>query len=198
LPGPAPRFAIAANGGVLLVDGLADAEWAETVAAAVGTVAPLEAAVAVLAGQCQGDWAAAPRRAGNLFCYAVVDRAALPEGVHQRLEAWAGPAGWRVSLQGRKLYLVPAPLTKAAAVNEVVRRTGAGLTLAAGDSLLDIDLLLSADEGIHPGHGEIAESGWSVPWVTPLSTTGISAGAEILTWFASRADDYASASQSPA
>lgn len=192
LPGAAPRYAVAANGGVLLVEGLPDAEWAETVRTAIGAVAPLDVAVAMLAAECRGGWATPPRSAAGLFCYVVLDRAAMPEGVLQRLVASAGPAGWRVSLQGRKLYLVPTPLTKSAALLEVARRTGTGLTLAAGDSLLDIDLLVAADEGVHPGHGEIAVSGWSVPWVTRLPTTGVRAGEEILDWLASRADRHVS------
>lgn len=196
LPGLDPLYAVAANGGVLLVDGRPDAGWAEVVRTAVAGVAPLDAAVAALAAECSGAWAATPRPAADLFCYVVVDRAAMPEAVLQRLGAWADSAGWRVSLQGRKLYLVPGPLTKSAAVAEVARRTGAELTLAAGDSLLDIDLLLGADQGVHPAHGEIAASGWSVPWVSRLPTTGIRAAEDILAWLALRADEHAHAGRS--
>jgi hypothetical protein len=94
-----------------------------------------------------------------------------------------------VSLQGRKLYLVPTPLTKSSAVAEVARRTGTTFMLAAGDSLLDIDLLEAADRGVHPGHGEIADSGWSAPTVDALTATGLRAGEEILRWFAGRVAD---------
>ena len=41
LPGSPSRYAVAANGGVLLVDGKPDPNWAEQVRAAVGEVAPL-------------------------------------------------------------------------------------------------------------------------------------------------------------
>lgn len=193
LPGPAPRYAVAANGGVLLVDGAPDRGWSETVRAAVGETASLDAALAALSAACSPDWAASPRIAADLFCYVVVDRTVMPAGVLERLNAWAASAGWVVSLQGRKLYLVPAPLTKSAAVAEVARRAGTDVTLAAGDSLLDIDLLDSADRGVRPGHGEIAESGWSAPWVDALSTTGIRAGEEILVWFGDQLAEHAAA-----
>jgi hypothetical protein len=183
LPGPPPRYAVAANGGVLLVNGAPDRDWAETVRIAVAEAAPLDAALAALSAVCTSDWAAPPRVAEDLFCYAVVNRTMMPAGALERLTEWANAAGWAVSLQGRKLYLVPAPLTKSAAIAEVARRAGAGFTLAAGDSLLDRDLLFNADRGVRPGHGEIAESGWSVPWVDPLPTIGISAAEEILAWF---------------
>jgi hypothetical protein len=187
LPGPPPRWAVAANGGVLLVDGAPDPAWAERVQAAVGAVKPLDAALAELEAACDPAWAQTPRVAAELFCYVVVDRATLPAGVVERLRGWAGPAGWAVSLQGRKLYLVPTPLTKSAAVAEVARRAGTALTLAAGDSLLDIDLLAAAHRGVRPGHGEIADSGWSAPHVTALTATGVAAGEEILAWFAREA-----------
>jgi hydroxymethylpyrimidine pyrophosphatase-like HAD family hydrolase len=184
LPGPPPRWAVAANGGVLLADGEPDPDWAERVQAAVGAVKPLDAAVTELSAVCDPAWSAAPRIAADLFCYVVVDRTAMPGDVVERLQAWAEPAGWAVSLQGRKLYLVPTPLTKSAAVAEVARRAGTGRTLAAGDSLLDIDLLAAADRGVRPGHGEIAESGWSAPHVEGLTATGADAGEEIVAWFA--------------
>ncbi|MFI0487239.1 hypothetical protein [Actinomadura sp. 9N215] len=71
------------------------------------------------------------------------------------LTAWCTERGWRTSLQGRKVYCLPAGLTKAAAAAEIARRTGASTTLAAGDSLLDIDLLEAADPSIRPAHGEL-------------------------------------------
>lgn len=83
-------------------------------------------------------------------------------------------------LQGRKIYAVPQPLTKSAAVREVARRTGAEQILAAGDSLLDADLLHAADRGWRPGHGELADSGWRAANVEVLEETGIAAGEEIL------------------
>lgn len=56
---------------------------------------------------------------------------------------------------------------------EVARRTGASEILAAGDSLLDADLLLAADRGWRPGHGELADSGWQAPHVTALEERGV-------------------------
>ena len=101
----------------------------------------------------------------------------------KELAVWAEDRGWTVSLQGRKIYAVPKPLTKSAAVREVARRTGADLTLAAGDSLLDADLLLAADRGWRPGHGELADAGWTAPPITALPERGVAAGERILREF---------------
>ena len=191
LPGPPPRYAIAANGGVLLVDGVPDPAWTGRVERAVAGVAPLAAALAELTDVCRPEWAGRPRVAADLFCYVVVDRPAVPAGAVERLTAWAAAGGWSVSLQGRKVYLVPQPLQKSAAALEVARRVDADVVLAAGDSLLDVDLLVAADRGVHPGHGEIAASGWSAPWVDALTSTGAVAGEEIVAWFAARTEGVA-------
>lgn len=190
LPGPPPRYAITANGGILLVDGSADRDWERTVAAELAHAAPL-AQVWEHAGRvCRPAWTVALRNAHNLFCYAVVHRALVPAGFLDEAAAWARPRGWRLSLQGRKLYWVPRPLTKSSAVAEVARRTGTATVLAAGDSLLDTDLLEAADAGILARHGELLASGWSAGHVAVTTGCGVRAGAEIVDWFT----DSASAS----
>ncbi|MFJ6544540.1 HAD family hydrolase [Streptomyces sp. NPDC091385] len=184
LPGPAPAYAICANGGHLLVDGVTDRDWHADVqrrlAAACAPLAEIQDHLAAI-----GDplWVRKQRVAEDLFAYLVVERELTPESWVAELTGWAAERGWTVSLQGRKLYAVPGPLTKSAAVHEVARRTGADLTLAAGDSLLDADLLLAADRAWRPGHGELAEAGWTAPAVQALAERGVLAGERILREF---------------
>lgn len=181
LPGPAPRYAICANGGHLLVDGVSDPDWQAQVAGRLADeCATLAEVRAHLVATADPAWLLKERVAEDLFAYLVVERSLLPEGWVKELAAWADPRGWTVSLQGRKIYAVPKPLTKSAAMNEVARRCGATTTLAAGDSLLDADLLLAADHAWRPGHGELADSGWGAPNVQVLRERGVAAGEEIL------------------
>lgn len=181
LPGPVAQFAICANGGHLLVDGVSDPDWqAQVVRRLAEECAPLAEVRAHLLAAADPAWLLKERIAEDLFAYLVVDRALLPDGWVKELAGWAGSRGWTVSLQGRKIYAVPQPLTKSAAMREVARRTGAELTLAAGDSLLDADLLLAADRAWRPGHGELADTGWDAPHVEVLTETGVAAGEEIL------------------
>jgi len=181
LPGPAPRFAICANGGHLLVDGVSDPDWRASVDDRLAAeCAPLDEVRAHLVRTADPAWLLKERVAEDLFAYLVVERSLLPEGWVKELAVWAETRGWTVSLQGRKIYAVPKPLTKSAAMREVARRTGATLTLAAGDSLLDADLLLAADRAWRPGHGELADAGWTAHHVTALESRGVAAGETIL------------------
>ncbi|MEU0602362.1 HAD family hydrolase [Streptomyces sp. NPDC006393] len=190
LPGPAPAYAICANGGHLLVDGVSDADWHRRVIERLaGECAPLAEVREHLLRTADPVWVRKHRVAEDLFAYLVVERELLPEDWVKELGAWAENLGWTVSLQGRKIYAVPGPLTKSAAVREVARRTGTDLVLGAGDSLLDADLLLAVDRGWRPGHGELADTGWTAPGISALPERGVLAGERIVREFlkASRA-----------
>ncbi|WMX47266.1 HAD family hydrolase [Streptomyces roseicoloratus] len=192
-PAPAPKYAICANGGHILVDGLSDPDWhAEVLRRVADACAPLAEIRAYLTATTDLSWVRKHRVAEDLFAYLVVERERLPQDWLDRFTAWAGERGWTVSLQGRKVYAVPGPLTKSAAMREVARRTGATLTLAAGDSLLDADLLLAADLAWRPGHGELADSGWTAPHVTALPERGVAAGEEIVRRFRAAARHHTS------
>jgi hypothetical protein len=108
------------------------------------------------------------READGFFVYLVAtERASIPDLT--ALEGELAGAGWSVSVQGRKVYLVPAALTKEAALAEVMRRTGAGRLAAAGDSLLDLGMLAMADVAIRPAHGELHEQGIISPLVAGIA-----------------------------
>jgi len=184
LPGPPPKYAICANGGHLLVDGVSDLDWHARVTGRLAEeCAPLNEVREHLLATADPEWVRKHRVAEDLFAYLVVERELLPEDWVKEFAVWAENRGWTVSLQGRKIYAVPKPLTKSAAMREVARRTGADLMLAAGDSLLDADLLLAADHGWRPGHGELADAGWAAPTIAALPERGVLAGERILREF---------------
>jgi phosphoglycolate phosphatase-like HAD superfamily hydrolase len=191
---PAPRrYAVVANGGHLLVDGIVDEAWATRVRAIVdASCGPLAEVVEALLRATHGHRAGDVRVADDLFAYVAVDRATLPPEAVNDLSAWCAEGGWRVSVQGRRVYCVPEPLTKSAAVGEVARRTGCDRVIAAGDSLLDAELLESADAGVRPAHGELHEIAWRRPHVAVTGSRGVLAGEEILRRLLERARGHAS------
>lgn len=189
LPGPAPAFAIVANGGRLLRDGMEDLDYTAAVSARLERGgAPFAEMYAELRrracapGGSGAGWVETVRDAEGLFCYAVVDRTAMPPAWLADLAAYATQQGWRVSVQGRKVYCVPLALSKATAMREVAAMLGVTTTYAAGDSLLDQELLDAADEAIRPAHGELAAVGYTAPHVTVTCARGGAAGEQIVDW----------------
>ncbi|SIR89809.1 hypothetical protein [Williamsia sterculiae] len=185
LPLPMPRYAVAANGGTLLCDGEPDAQWHRRVRDRLRRdSAPLSEVAALFSADAGSAWMHATRLADDLFCYAVVDVAALPD---DRLPRWrdaVAARGWNLSRQGRKVYLMPDGLTKMNAVDEILDRIGGSRErlFAAGDGALDIPVLAAAAGAIRPRHGELEELGWSAPSVAVTDSDGASAAEELLTW----------------
>ncbi|MEO3783227.1 HAD family hydrolase [Actinocorallia sp. B10E7] len=184
LPGPPPAHAICANGGFLLVDGEEDPSWSASVRKQVADCATVLDVYDHVKSR-SGDFTLSVRTASDLFVYTVVERDRLPDGWVEELTAWCAARNWKVSLQGRKVYFLPVPLTKSAAAAEVARRTGASHLLAAGDSLLDTELLEVADAAIRPAHGELHEQAHTGTAVT--AAPGVLAGEEIISWLLARA-----------
>jgi hypothetical protein len=180
IPGRPHPYAVTTNGGHLLVDGKPDRRWATYVAAELAGAATLAEVNARLALVADEPWVRKLRIADEMFAYLVVERGMVPEGYVAELTAWCEARGWTVSIQGRKVYCVPGALTKSAAVAEIARRTGAGDVLAAGDSLLDAELLESAVRGVRPSHGELHETEWHNEHVAVTSASGVLGGEEIV------------------
>lgn len=174
------RYAVTANGGTLLVDGVPDAAWECAVRerlAANG--APLDEILGLAEGVADSGWVRITRVADDYFVYLVAhDRSRIPDlcGLADALAA----RDWTLSVQGRKVYLVPALLTKQAALDEVVRRTGCVAVAAAGDSLLDAGMLEAADAAVRPAHGELHDAGWRPPHVRVTSEAGLRGGEQVL------------------
>lgn len=188
LPGPPPPWAVCTNGARVLEDGVEHAEWSREVADRLTSAgASHPEMLAVLRDRAaEVDAVLRVHEAEGVFGYAIVDRSRLPASWLEELTGLAGDAGWRVSVQGRKLYCVPAALTKSAAARWIAQRLGRERWVAAGDSLLDQDLLAAADEAVMPAHGELAESGWSADHVTIAPGSGIAAGEWIVDWLLGR------------
>lgn len=183
------HWVVCAQGGVLLVDGVVDATWAATVRRRVAQVATLDEVARGVRRRLRAlpREAVGPlRHAERLFLAARVDLAGAPAGWVDELGAFAADRGWEAVVGERKMHVVPRGLSKAAAVAEVRRRCGAGTVLAAGDSRLDADLLVAADAGIRPAHGELHALGRHADHVAVTSSSGIRAGEEITEWLLAR------------
>ncbi|KUL28526.1 HAD family hydrolase [Actinoplanes awajinensis] len=174
------RYAVIANGGQILIDGRPDPTWGRSIGDRVRReCAPLESVRDHVRDTGDPAWLLRLRDADGLFCYAIVERSRLPGDQLAELTAWCAAHRWTVSMQGRKLYFVPGPITKWAATAEIAERLDLGSVVAAGDSLLDQEMLARADAGIRPAHGELHERGWRTDSVTVTGSAGVLAGEQI-------------------
>ncbi|WP_236737420.1 HAD family hydrolase [Mycolicibacterium llatzerense] len=197
LPGAPYRYAITSNGGNLLIDGAPDRQWTRTVAARIRAGGPpLTHILAELQTRIDDSWVHNLRTAEDLFCYLVVDEAALPSEFLADWQQWCVPRGWAVSRQGRKIYTVPRSLCKAeavAALHHQLIDTGElpaeAPILAAGDGALDAAMLELASAAIRPAHGELHTLGWQRAHLTVSNAIGARAAEDILAWFTARMSD---------
>lgn len=188
LPGVAGRYAVTTNGAHLLVDGVVDETWAAGVRRSLHSSASVTEVLGHLSRFAGAPWVRTVRDADGVFCYLVCEDDGPPDGFVDELTDWCAPRQWRISVQGRKIYTLPGELRKSTAVHRVRELVGADTLLAAGDGILDADVLELADAGIRPRHGELEEQGWHRDHVAVTAATGILAGEEIVRWWTARLD----------
>ena len=123
-PGVTSKYAITSNGGNILVDGVPDEAWHRSTESAIAACdATLAEVKHELRARSQDDWAIKRRVGDDLFCYIVVELRLLPDGFIESWTQWCNERGWKVSVQGRKIYAIPEPLSKERAMLAVARRS---------------------------------------------------------------------------
>ena len=135
---------------------------------------------AELAVRTAAEWVRSRRVAEELFCYLVVDQELMPPAFVDDWRGWCAERGWRVSVQGRKVYAIPEWLSKRAAVRELLERCGIDRLVAAGDGALDADVLDLATAGVRPRHGELEELGWQRPHIRVTDDIGVLGGEQVI------------------
>jgi hydroxymethylpyrimidine pyrophosphatase-like HAD family hydrolase len=152
-----PLYAITSNGGHVLVDGKTDQEWQLIMKQRLqDRCLSLEEIVERFEKELMHpEWVFSSRSADGFFYYCIIERELAPLSELQHFEEWLAKSGWLLYNQGRKLYLIPQAVNKSDAVEFVKSRTGSRRVAAAGDSVMDLEMLHRADLGISPIHGEI-------------------------------------------
>jgi hydroxymethylpyrimidine pyrophosphatase-like HAD family hydrolase len=182
-----PTYAITSNGGTILVNGQADEHWKQTVTHKVTqSSAPAADIKRCFDEIASAEWVLTEKYADDLFYSLVVVRDKIPQPELEDFRVRIAELGWNLSIQGRKIYLVPAALSKGDAMLHLRERLGASYVAAAGDSLLDESLLLAADEAIAPRHGELFKHHPDHPHISYTQLSGIYASEELLEQVLSR------------
>ncbi|WP_051286867.1 HAD family hydrolase [Paenibacillus taiwanensis] len=186
-----PKYAITSNGGQLLVDGKPDEDWAQQIRLTLRDCSEAAEVKARFDELAHPEWVVDTAFADELFYAIRIHRDKLPLTELESFRVLLNSLGWKMSIQGRKLYLVPDGICKGRALSHVAQLLGCSHLAAAGDSLLDESLLQAAHFAIAPRHGELFRHyGAADPSsFTFTDQSGLAASEELLvrvqSWFAS-------------
>lgn len=180
-----PAYSVVSNGGNILVHGEVDSGWRKQIGLNLTQLCLCPADLLASFQEIHDEsWAGTVRMADELFYYCVVDRERVPCRELEEFSLWAEEQNWKISLQGRKLYLVPQVVNKWTAVNYLRELLEEEVVIAAGDSLLDLCMLEQADYAIAPCHGELWDhysvGGFLAPKLDFTQHAGIAAADDIL------------------
>ncbi len=184
------QYAVTSNGGTIFNKGVEDQDWRHQVLEGRNHCLAAEDLINKFNEIRHPSWVIkeSGKLADDLFFYCLIEREKIPLGELAAFKLWARENNWELSVQGRKLYLVPINVNKKAAIQYIQEKEGINQVLAAGDSLLDFDMLKAADFAIAPAHGELYSlylqkvSGLERLRFTQKS--GLKAGEEILDYVA--------------
>ncbi|KAA6449462.1 HAD family hydrolase [Bacillus swezeyi] len=152
-----PEYAITTNGGCILKNGSPIREWSSFIDGQLQSCMPIKDMLEEIAKLPLSQLAERVRTAHHYFVYLIFSEENVGKINASAAKAWAADKGWQASLQGRKLYFIPEPLNKWRAVDYLKSRLNIDEVYAAGDSLLDFDLIAQADYGVSPAHGEVLQ-----------------------------------------
>lgn len=178
-------YAITTNGATILQDGERMKEWSVHLSSKMRTeTAAMEEIISFLQKE---DFPINGKRkqVEDLFFYFILTS---PISIKDKKSLCAALAqfGWNVSLQGRKLYLIPKVINKGDALEFVCSQKGARAIAGSGDSILDLDFLAHCRYRFVPNHGELVQDPSNmIPEIFVTKNRGILAGEEILNHYLS-------------
>jgi hydroxymethylpyrimidine pyrophosphatase-like HAD family hydrolase len=150
-----PKYAIVANGGILLVNNCIDLNWAKVIKERLSTVtSPMD-----IIKKCEfflkDETINSYRCCDDLFIYAVLKTNNLNLEKYKVLELLVTQLGYTVTRNGRKIYIIPSFLNKWEPIKNIMAKEQDNHLIAAGDSILDLPMLSKAKYGVIPSHGEL-------------------------------------------
>lgn len=184
------QYAVTSNGGRIFNKGIEDQDWMHQISAGRSNCLAAEDLINKFNEIRHPSWVIqdSGKLADDLFFYCLIEREKIPLGELAAFKLWARENNWELSVQGRKLYLVPINVNKKAAMQYIKVKEGIDQVIAAGDSLLDYDMLKAADFAMAPAHGELyslyLQGILGLEKIRFTQESGIKAGEEILDYVA--------------
>lgn len=176
-----PKYAIMSNGGTIQVDGQLDIEWVRKIQEKITTTSvSKEDFLQLFAEIRHNDWVLKEHVVDEFFYMFHINEQNVPFGELIDFERKLATIGWKLFLQGRKLYFLPIQLNKASAVTYLKSCVDYDIHVAAGDSLMDYDMLRQAGISYSPAHGELFRQYGDDSMVTWLKGKGANSADELL------------------
>lgn len=148
-PGRRPRFSILSGGGLILVDGRPDIAWASHAAQeALRDSWSTGAVIDLVVESLPGANFAVPEGSVGLLC--VTYEPSISNEALRVLSGIALERDWLFSVQGRKNFLQAPRCGKGSALAWLGATQELHFTKSAGDSLLDLSMLVGTAEGLVP------------------------------------------------
>jgi hypothetical protein len=177
------RYEVCNSGATILEHDQRDREWDATVRSLVAAecMSYDEAATGFDSWIGKG-WMRQLRDAEGVFLIASVNSNDLPGEEVDVLTEKLVAGNWRVVHQGSKVYALPRVITKSAAAGHLTQRLGLSSedVWAAGDSVLDWDLLAHAGRAWTSVDGELAGTGRTAPHLSVTNAHGVDSSVEIV------------------
>ncbi|MFQ3544099.1 HAD family hydrolase [Halobacillus rhizosphaerae] len=171
-----PTYAITCNGAVILKDGEVLEEWTSRIHNDLRhyfSVTEMEKELKTISFYSHVQRI---RKVDPYFFYCIVDPH-LKESIDVRaLINWTEARNWQLSWQGKKVYFIPGCIDKWRAVKFITGELGISEVYTAGDSSLDLNLIINGQPGIVPSHGEVLDA---YPDLFSTDSHGMDASEEI-------------------
>ncbi|WP_042345151.1 HAD family hydrolase [Bacillus massiliigorillae] len=176
-----PKYAVVCNGGTILVNGKIDVDWHQYIHKKIATTcAPKEDMMTAFARIRHSSWVVKEFYVDDFFYVFHIIQESIPHSELQSFEEELHTLGWRLFLHGKKLYILPFPLDKAAAVARIQEQLDYDLHIAAGDSVMDYSMIASANIGYSPIHGELFEKQPNAANANWIQQNGVRSTEELL------------------
>ncbi|MGH4121356.1 MAG: HAD family hydrolase [Clostridium sp.] len=187
-----PKYAVVANGGIILKNGKELKSWSEISSAKIKVATSISTMIKLCSFFLESDFVKSYKTCEDLFIYSIMDEEKLANtflkgeiaiDYFEVLRRFCSKHNYSLSKQGKKVYIVPNCINKYDPIKYIMQLENINTFIAAGDSLLDYPMIKSSNYGIIPLHGELLNA---LPvkkledTVFISKTSGIFAGEEIL------------------
>ncbi|EDS78305.1 conserved hypothetical protein [Clostridium botulinum C str. Eklund] len=154
-----PKYAVTSNGGNIFVNGKIDEEWASIIRNKLKDSISYESIKGMFLESFKDiSWIKKMVLRDNLF-YSVhfIDRNLINIKELDAFKECADKNGWNVSVQNRKIYIVPKCVNKWDAISHIKKLENVKHVVTSGDSDLDYCMLIKSNYAICVDHGDLKD-----------------------------------------